>query len=77
MIHFESKLGSGSYFYFYVPIPERGIQVIDRQFSDAHIEEENTDSIQIRQFGIENTERRREIDVLVVDDSEFTQMVMT
>lgn len=77
MIHFESKLGSGSYFYFYCPIAQRGIQVIDRNFESPEIYEENTSKIKIKQFGIEKAETSHKIDILVVDDSEFTHLVLT
>lgn len=79
-IYFETKLGSGSYFYFYCPIPDRGIQVTDRDFNAAEINEENTHSINLRnlrEFSSESNDRFTAIDVLVVDDSEFTQMVTT
>ena len=79
-IFFETKLGSGTYFYFYCPIPDRGIQVADRNFATAEINDENTHSINIRnirEFRDEYQSQYTMIDVLVIDDSEFTQMVTT
>jgi len=74
-IHVVSEVGKGSKFSFEVPISEEGGEVVET-FSEHSIAEENTNIIEIANLEIVH-ERARAKEVLLVDDNDFTRIIIS